>query len=206
MKVLLIGATGATGSELLPLLLAAGHAVTAFVRSPEKVVSKSDKLNIVVGEVRDAAALKAVAAGQEAVLVAFGPRSLAKSDLQETLMRNLVEAVQDQGVRRIVNLSAWGAGTTASVINPVFKLFRMTLLRHVFDDKERGLKFLAASGLDYTNACPGRLLDAPARGKVRSSLDGKGIRPELTRADLAQWMIDQLTSPTWVRRDVIVGY
>jgi len=206
MKVLLIGSTGATGNELLPRLLAAGHTVTALVRNPDKVLSKNEHLNVIVGELRDPASVAQAVRGQDAVLVAFGPRDLKKSDLQETVMRNIVAGMQTHGVKRIVNLSAWGAGTTASNINPIFKLIRWTILRNVFNDKERGQKILTDSKLDYVNVSPARLINDPARGGVRASLDGKGLKPEMTRADLAQWMIEQLDSPTWVRKDPLIGY
>jgi putative NADH-flavin reductase len=206
MKVLLIGATGATGVEILPRLLKAGHTVTALVRSPGNLKEKSDHLRVLDGDVRDQDLLVKATEGQDAVIAAFGPRSLEKSDLQETFMRNLVFGMQKNGVRRIVNLSAWGAGSTKPYMNLVPQLLRLTLLKNTFADKERGQKLLTDSALEYVNVCPGRLLNDVSRGGVKASVDGKGFKPEMTRVDLAQWMIDQLTSDTWVRKDPIVGY
>lgn len=206
MKVLVIGATGGTGSLAVRKLLAAGHEVTAFARDPSKVTEKSERLRVAPGEARDAASLERAVAGQDAVLSAFGPRSLKGDDLQEALMKNLVSAMQKHGVKRLVNLSAWGAGDSAGDAVFIFKIIRATLLRRVFDDKERGERLLAASGLDWTNVRPGRLLNAPARGGVKASLEPKGLKPMLTREDLAQFMIDQLASTEWVRKSPLVGY
>ncbi len=206
MNVLLIGATGATGQEILALLLGADHKVTALVRNPEKVGMKNVRLDIVKAEIEDQETIVKMVEGKDAVLVAFGPRSLEKSDAQETLMRNLVAGMKKHGVKRIINLSAWGAGSTARYSNPIFKLARWTILRNVFDDKERGQKILTESGLDYVNVCPGRLLNKPVRQGVRASVDGKGLKATMTRADLAQWMVDQLTSDTWIGKDPIIGY
>jgi len=206
MKILLIGATGATGTELLPRLLAAGHSVTALVRSPDKFATHNDMLTIVPGQVQDAETMDAVVKGQDAVISAFGPRSFAKTDIQEVLMRNLVAAMKKHGVKRLVNLSAFGSSQTAQFIGVGMRIFRNTLLKNVFVDKENGEKILLASNLDYINVCPGRLLNAPARGNVKSSVDGKGLKFEMTRADLAEWMVAQLTSDIWVRKFAVIGY
>ena len=39
-----------------------------------------------------------------------------------------------------------------------------------------------------------------------ASLDGQGLKGELTREDLASFMIDQLASDSWIRNSPIVGY
>jgi len=76
MNVLLIGATGATGQEILALLLGADHKVTALVRNPEKVGMKNVRLDIVKAEIEDQETIVKMVEGKDAVLVAFGPRSL----------------------------------------------------------------------------------------------------------------------------------
>jgi uncharacterized protein YbjT (DUF2867 family) len=205
-KILLIGATGATGRELLPRLLDAGYVVTALVRRPEAVAVKNERLTVVVGDLRDSAVVDRAVQGQDAVVCAFGPRGLKKDDIQEVLMRNLVAAMTAYGVKRLVNLSAWGADASMRPHGLMQYILQKGLLRNIFADKARGEKLLFASALDYVNACPGRLLNKPARGGVKASVDGKGINATLTRADLADWMVSQLTSETWVRKCPIIGY
>ncbi len=85
MKILVIGATGLTGSHLLKHLLAGGHDVTAFVRDPAKLPLQHARLKIAQGEARDSASLERAVKGQDAVMSAFGPRSLHKDDLQGDL-------------------------------------------------------------------------------------------------------------------------
>ena len=208
MKVLVIGATGGTGRHLVRKLLERGHAVTALVRSPAAVTETSDRLNLIVGDARDPTAIDRAVVGQEAVVVAFAPRSLRKGDLQEVMMRNLIAAMKRHGVRRIVNLSAWGLNNDKAVpASPIFTYFiRPVFLRHVWADKQRSESLLTSSGLDYVNVQPGRLLDLPARGGLRASVDGKGLKPAMNREDLAEFMVDQLVSSAWDRQSVVVGY
>jgi uncharacterized protein YbjT (DUF2867 family) len=208
MKVLVIGATGGTGRHALRFLLERGHEVTAWVRNPSAVDATSDRLRVLIGEARNAASLDRAVDGQDAVLVAFGARSLKKDDVQEVFMRHLLAAMKQHGVRQLVNLSAWGLNNDRAVTSSLFfkYFFRPVVLRHVWADKERAEALLTASDLVYINVQPGRLLDSPARGGVRASLDGRGLQPSMTREDLAAFMVDQLESDQWLRQSVVVGY
>ncbi len=208
MRVLVIGATGGTGKHLVRQLLALGHEVTAFARTPSAVTETNERLRIAQGDARDGGSIDRAVEGHDAVMVAFGPRSLKRDDLQEVFMKHLLTALDRHSVKRVINLSAWGVLNPGAVPTPFFfrYIFRPLVLRHIFVDKERAEALLLASPLDFVNVQPGRLLDSPARGAVRASLDGRGLRPEMTRADLATFMIEQLTSNDWLRKSVVVGY
>jgi len=208
MKVLIIGATGNTGRLVTPRLLAEGHDVTAFARQPEKLTAAADRLRLVQGDVRDPPSLELAVMGQDAVIATFGPRTLGKTDVQEVFMRNLVAAMEHCDVRRLVNLSAWGSGGAAvpprSLVVRYFLL--PILLRHLLADKQRGETHLFASNLSYINVCPALIKDLPSRGKVRASIDGAGLEQVMHREDLAQFMVEQLTTDQWVRACVAIGY
>jgi putative NADH-flavin reductase len=206
MKVLVIGATGATGQRAVLKLLAQGDEVTAFARNPAAVTARSERLRIAQGDARDAASLSRAVEGQDAVLVAFGPRSLKKDDLQEVFMRHLVGVMQQHGVKRLVNLSGWGAGDSVQSARFIFRLAKKTVLRNIYADKERGEAILLASPLDYVNVRPARLVNSPARGGVKASRDGAGLQRVMTRDDLADFMVRQLTDATWVRQSPLIGY
>jgi len=206
MKVLVIGATGATGRHLVAKLLARGVEVTAFARNPDAITERHERLRVAKGDARDAASLERAMEGQDAVISAFGPRSLKKDDLQETLMRNLIAAMRARGVKRLVNLSAWGAGDSAKDATLPMKIFMGLLLKNVFADKNRGEALLAASDLDYVNVRPGRLTNGARRGGVQASLEPRGLAPWLTREDLAEFMIAQLDSGVWLRKSPLVSY
>ena len=206
MKILVIGATGATGQWLLQDSLAKGYEVTALVRKPAAWQAPAG-VRVFQGEARDLGSLEAALEGQDAVLSAFGPRSMKADDLQEVFMRNLLAAMQAKGVKRLINLSALGAGDSFGE-SPFFMRWILVplLLKHVFADKNRGESLLVASGLDYVNVRPGRLLNSPARGGIKATLKGKGLRPEMTRQDLSKFMVAQLTENTWLRQSPLIGY
>jgi len=207
MKVLVIGATGASGRIIVNKLLAQGHEVTAFARNPASIMERSARLRVVQGEARDAASLERAAQEQDAVLSVLGPRSLKADDLQEVFMRNLVAAMKKHGVRRFISLGAAGAGDSRPQVPLAMRaIFIPLLLRNVFADKERGEAILFASDLEYVNVRPGRLLNKAARGGVKAQLEGRGLRFDMTREDLADFMIGQLASSEWIRKSPLVGY
>jgi hypothetical protein len=123
-------------------------------------------------------------------------------------MSHLVSAMTACGVKRLVNLAAWGSGGGA--VRPSSALVRYfflpVLLRRVLADKRRGEAHLFGSGLDYVNVCPGRLMNAPATGRLRASIDGRGLKQYAHREDVAAFMVEQLTATTWVRQCAAVGY
>jgi uncharacterized protein YbjT (DUF2867 family) len=208
MKVLVIGATGQTGRHAIRQLLVAGHEVTAFARNPSAVTERSDRLRVVQGDARDAASIDRAMHGQEAVLVAFGGRLLKKDDIQEVLMRNLIAAMTTHRVTRLVNLSAWGAGGAAVPPANLFAryFFLPVVLRHMLADKRRGEVHLFESALNYVNVCPAFLQNSPARGGVKASIVGQGLKQFMHREDLAAFMVAQLTEDTWLRKCVVIGY
>jgi uncharacterized protein YbjT (DUF2867 family) len=209
MKVLVIGATGLTGQIAVRRLLKRGDEVTALARDPAALTVRHDRLRVAKGEARDAGSLERAVQGQDAVLSAFGPRAaLKKDDIQEVFMRNLVGAMERAGVKRLSNLSAWGAGDSYSALWIPGRIVLRAFLSDFFDDKNRGEAILFASSLDFVNVRPSRLVNAPARGNVKASLSPEGLRwwPLMTREDLAAFMVEQLTDDTLLRRSPLVGY
>lgn len=88
----------------------------------------------------------------------------------------------------------------------IFKFIRYTVLKNVFDDKERGEKIILESTLDYTMVQPGRLASGSERGNVAASVNGKNLIQNITRADVAHFMLDQITETKWLRKSPLLGY
>jgi putative NADH-flavin reductase len=92
MKLIVLGATGSTGLEIVRQAMEHGHSVTAFVRSPERLKSFGDRISIKQGNLLDSAELEQVIEGHDAVLSAFGPRvPISKADAN--LLREFVVAL-----------------------------------------------------------------------------------------------------------------
>lgn len=210
MKLVIFGATGGIGRELVKQALAAGHDVTAFVRNPAKL-NPAPRLRMVAGNALDADAVGSAIAGQETVLSALGSRSLNDNVLLPRSMAHILAAMRQHGVRRLVVTGASGTMPKAEerltpVKRAVFRLVKATLLRKPFESQTEMQKMVRASDTEWTIVQPPRLLNTAGKGRIR--VDGEALPANgvtIPRADVAKFMLEQLTSAEWVRRDVYIA-
>ena len=201
MRAVIFGATGRIGSHAVRSLVDRGDEVRAVSRSGSQP-SIPGMVQVAL-DVRDDAAVTRAVAGTDAVIAAMGPRSDARED-EDALaagMANIVRAMTESGVRRLVVLS--GAGITVPgdqkpVIDRFVSAVVRQLAKHVVRAKQREYEVIAASGLAWTALRPPLVIDGPARGY---RLDLK-LRPgaRVTRADVGQALCDQLDDETFVRQ------
>ena len=200
MRVLVLGATGGIGKFLLEFATARGHEVTAFVRSPQKIALKSERLRAVPGDLLHAEQLAQVLLGQDVVLSAFGPATLRRVTTRGEFGAALATAMERSGVRRAVVVSS---GLLFEEQNAVGKLLRGTLFRNLLPDMTAMEATLEKDGLEWTIVRPPRLTNGPLT-KSYSAADGrlpKGMT--VSRACVADFMIKEAERPAHVRQ--IVG-
>ena len=205
MKIVVFGASGAAGAEVLRAAQAGSHTVTAFVRNPASLTAFSG-VSIARGDARDASAVAAAVDGQEAVISVLGSRSLNKSDLLERSSANIIAAMERHCVRRLIVLSAAGALHDATkhldAIGRTFlRILLATLLRNVSRDQAAQEAQIERSALDYIIVRPPFLTNGPPTGRYRVDLEGLPAkwRP-VSRADVAAFMVEQLNDASFVRR------
>src|SRR4029079_17596611 len=122
MRILVFGASGATGREVVRQALAAGHDVSAFVRNQAKIAIQYPKLRLIQGDVSDADAVRDAVAGQDAVLSTLGVSVALKHD--EAVIdgvRNIVAAMQECGVRRLIYQSFVGVTESRAAVGFVLR-------------------------------------------------------------------------------------
>jgi len=191
MNLVVLGATGSTGLEIVRQAIEYGHSVTAFVRSPERLNPFRDRISVKQGNLLDAAELEPVIKGHDAVLSAFGPRvPIAKGDAN--LLRQfavaLTTAMPRAGVRRVV-LESVAFLFKDAIIPPAYLLGRL-FFPGVVADASGMEKVLEKSGLDWTIARPPKLTPKPYTGKYRvreGHLPAFGF--SISYADVADFMI-----------------
>jgi putative NADH-flavin reductase len=207
MKLAIFGASGGTGQHLVQQALAQNHVVTAFARRPESIVgAPSPGLTVFQGDIHDEKAVSQAVAGCDAVLSALGARTLGRSDILEVGVLNILAGMAAQGISRIIVLGAAGAsGNSAAHQGAATRLFlaliSSTVLRQPFRSQREQERLLAESTVQYTVACPPRLLDRPAIGHYRVQEDGLppgGVT--IPRADVADFMLRQLSDSQWIRK------
>jgi uncharacterized protein YbjT (DUF2867 family) len=205
MNLLIVGATGGTGQQLVTQALERGHQVTALVRRPRRAEPRHG-LTPAVGDVLDPASLARAMPGQEAVLSALGHnRWLGPTHILSEGTRNLIAAMGRHGVRRLICETALGISDSWWQMGLYYTLFvRPVILPFYFRDKVRQEAMVRASDLDWTIVRPGVLTNGPKRGRYRHGARvGHWLRTvRISRADVAAFMLDQLTDRRYVRTTV----
>jgi len=207
MRLLVFGATGGTGRALLDQGLAQGHQVTAFVRNPAALAARPG-LTIVEGNVADAAAVGRAMTGQEAVLSALGPRG-GNYGVLPGGMQNMVAAMSQLGIRRLIYVSSFGVGDSLAQMGWVARKIVVPLfLRKALDEKEIEEGIIRASGLDWIIVRPGGLNDGPRTGVYRCIIDPRVLvgQPRISRPDVADFILHNLADERFLRCAVGLTY
>ena len=209
MRVLVLGATGGTGRLIVRDARANGHSVVALVRSKARVRDLPGT-ELVEGDARDEAALFSALNGCDAVVSSLGTglSPFREVTLLSTATRALVAAMTRNGVRRLVCITGMGAGDSRGHGGFLYDLLILPLLlRNVYKDKDRQEDAIRASPLDWIIVRPGVLNDEPARGNFRAVTELAGVHGgKIARADVARFVVDQLTTDTWLRRTPLISW
>ncbi len=205
MKILVIGAAGKTGTAVVERAVAAGHEVTAFVRKADGY--KGPNVRVIEGDATDSAVIEKAVAGQDAVLDTIGGKTPYKATtLEESAARTIIASMQRNGVRRLVVTSMIGEGESEANATIYERLLVATFLRGADKDKAAMESAVEASDLDWVILRPALLSDDPATGNVRVFPAESGDKAhKITRADLAAFMIAQLSNNEHLRQAVTIA-
>ena len=212
MKIAIFGASGGTGKELLRQGIERGHQVTAFVRNPHSLPSAAGNVRTVVGDALDPRAVASAIEGQDAVLSALGPRTLAKDPMLVESMRHILAAMQQHRVPRLIVLGAAGVwpGATRDLSaggKLIMSFLHSVMLKQVFSEHRDMQRQIQNSPTQWTIVQPPFLSNAAGRGQYRVAADAlpsRGMR--IARADVAHFMLAQLSSPEWVRKSPYLSW
>lgn len=209
MEIVVFGASGRTGRPLVERALGRGHRVTAFVREPSRLPFEHGRLRVLRGDVTDPEAVQEAVAGQDAVLSALGHAKGSPKDVQARGTENIIAAMEKHGVRRLVSLTGAGVraeGDEPKFVDKVFALLLGTLQRDVLADATRHVEVIRESDLEWVVVRGPRLTEGEELGSYRVGLVGKNSGTKISRADLAEFMLDQLTSDDHLGRMPMVSY
>lgn len=210
MRILIIGASRGAGAAAVEAALARGHEVTAFARRPESLGFDHPKLGTVRGSFHDAEAVGQAVPGHDAVIVAAGPGSPETFKSNPTFysqgVRLVVRAMRASGVRRLTVMSAVGAGDTKSIYGSIARLVAGAF-RLPYEDYDRQELEVRGSGLEWVIARPVWLTDGPAtKTCVRHPGAERSLRSlSVSRADVAEFLIEAVESDTWLGKAVQLG-
>ncbi|GAB2661313.1 NAD(P)H-binding protein [Prescottella soli] len=204
MKILLLGATGGTGAEVLAQAVSAGHDVTVIARHPERIAHpESSSLRIVPGDVLEAGDWKNAAAEHDTVLSCLGSTDRKRpTTVYSEGTLNVLAAMGTSPSRRLLCLSS--AGLDISPDTPVLqrivtRLVVQRMYRHGYADMRRMEASLRTQELEWTIIRAPMLTDKPPTGNYRTAVDaGLTDARTIARADLARYMLSAIDDrSTW---------
>ena len=211
-KIAVIGATGATGTELVTAALRRGHHVIAIARNPNQLATRDPRLEVCWGDVLDPGTLKDAIAGAHVVLSALGSRAgRPPTTLYSAGTANLLEAMKATGARRLICISATPVAPASEASLPQRLIARPILYRFFggdYHDWRRMEQLLADSNgdCDWSVLRPPRLTNKPATGRYRTAIDTPLPRAlRITRADLAAAMLDLIDDPAASRATITIA-
>lgn len=207
VKIVVFGATGSVGRHVVEQALGQGHEVTAFTREAARVVRRHERLRVVPGELTDPEDVAGAVAGQDAVIVTLGAGR--RGGVRDAGTAAVIEAMRRTGVRRLICQSTLGVGTSRGNLNFLWKrvMFGL-LLRAAYADHVRQEQRVERSELDWTIVRPAAFTDGPHTSSYRAGFagDDRSTTMTISRADVADFLLRQLTDDSHLHRTPAISY
>lgn len=209
MNILVFGASGRTGHELVKQALEQGHTTTAFVRSPQKLKITHNNLRVIQGDAVSYPMVFEALKNQDAVFSTMGAASPFKYDATVVnAMFNIVKAMDQAKVDRLVYMSAFNVRATRRNAGLLIRILGPTLLRSETAGHEAREEIIRQSPLSWTLVRAAGLTNGARTGNYRSgeAVKANGIRGVISRADVSDFMLRVLDNHDYVRKGVTVMY
>ena len=200
MKVIIFGATGTVGRELVKQALDKGYTITAFVRTASKLELTHPNLNLVQGDVMNYASVEKAVQGQDAVLCALGAGR--KGVIRSEGSKHIIRAMEKANVKRFICQTTLGVGDSKETLTFFWKYIMFgLLLRAAFADHVLQEAYIKQSELDWTIVRPGAFTDGERTGTYQH-FEGtiKGLELKISISDVADFMLKQLNDDSYLHK------
>jgi len=207
MKLVIFGATGGIGRQVVNQALSQGHTVTAFAREASKVGIEHPNLRIALGDVMDPVSVENAIQGHDAVLCSIGAGR--KGSVRAEGTRNIINAMEKLGIHRLICQSSLGVGDSRGNLSVFWKYIMFgLLLRPAYKDHVRQEDYVRRSNLDWTIVRPGAFIDGERTGQYRHGFPGtdKTLKLKISRKDVADFMLRQVFDIKYLYRSPGLSY
>ncbi|KAL5043593.1 hypothetical protein BDW71DRAFT_216211 [Aspergillus fruticulosus] len=211
MRVLVIGGTGRTGKLVIDELLSRGHDVTTLARNPSALGGQRPGLTVIQGTPTnpdDVHAAFEPNTPNVVIVTLNAPRAsdspfaapIAPPRLMAECNANIVTAMKEFGVRKVVILQAFGVGESWKNMNCALQLLmKKSNMRFQYDDHNATERIVRDSGVDYVFVRPSRLVETGETVVKQWPDHGKGVplMASASRHSVALWLVDAAESEQW---------
>jgi len=202
-QIAVFGATGGTGRQLVEQALAQGYRIRALVRDPAKLAAR-EGLTLIQGDVLDQSTVDRCVEGSDAVVCILGSHG-STEPVEDRGTEHILAAMKRHGQRRLIAVTSMGVGDSIEQVAAFFRAIMKLTLKRVMEAKERQEQAIMASGLDWTIVRPGGLTDGPRTGSYQSGLDKSIKATRVSRADVADFILRELTQGEYIGKTPAVS-
>jgi len=209
MKIVVIGASRGIGLEVVKQALERAHEVTALLRDPAKLALEHARLHKIRGDLGKPADVRSALSGQDAVCTCVGVNPTRKLvELFSRGARNVLAALQDAPATKYVAVTGVGAGDSRGHGGFFYdKILQPLLLGTIYADKDREEELIKGSATDWLIVRPGFLTNGPRTGVYRAITDLTGVTAgKISRVDVADFILNQMESPSLFRQTPLLTY
>lgn len=207
VTVALFGATGKTGSILLPKLISGGYSVRVLVRNPAKLNYSNNQLIVNQGDVLNEKDVFGVLEKSDAVINVIGHVKGCPPDLQTVASRHILNGMQKFGITRLINLTGGGVNVEGDKPKLPDKLIMFIMknlvgkaMRDRLTDGDNHVKLISQSKLEWTIVRAPVLLPGKAKEKTRIGMVGHIPGFSLTFEDLTDQIMKILKDKSFIRQ------
>lgn len=207
MNITIFGATGKTGMYVLRETLNRGHTVTVFVRTPTKLAEYQSKVKIVQGDVLEPSKILLAIQGADAVISCLGHVKGSQSGFQTTAIRNIVHAMQQAGVKRLVDLTGNGVfapGDHPKLIDKLMTKMLSIVAKARVEDGTSHAAVITASNLDWTIVRTPVQLNSEDKNYKVGMVGDSQLALTAPRAAIAKFMIDVIEQGIYIKKLPVV--
>jgi len=207
-RIIVFGATGGTGQELIKQALDKGNIVTAFVRTLKKMKISHNNLKIIQGDVLNYKDVFYALDNQEVVFCNLGIPASDKSTLRTDGTANIAKAMKEKGVKRLICQTSLGYADSKKVLSWYMKYIIVPfILKNAFKDHKLQETVIEKSNLDWTIVRPANMTNGKLTKIYKHGFDPtEKIKLKVSRADVAHFMLNQMDNNAYLREKVGVSY
>ena len=207
-KVIVFGATGGTGQELVTQALKENYEVTAFVRSPQKLKTAHKNLQVITGDVLNYNDVLNAIENQDVIFCNLGMPASDKSTLRTSGTTNILKAMEAKKIKRFICQTSLGFGDSKEVLPWHMKYIIVPfILKNAFKDHEMQESVIEKSNTEWTIVRPGNMTNGKITKFYKYGFESsEKIKLKISRADVANFMLNQIDNIQYLRRKVGISY
>jgi putative NADH-flavin reductase len=206
MKIVIFGAAGGTGRQLVDRALAHWYEVTAFDRHPAALNIQHPRLALMQGDIFDPGQVEEAIVGQDVVFCVLGVKPGVTEPVCSKGTEHIIVAMQKVGVKRLICQSAFvvaaldGEWREVPWILPLILPF-FPKTKAMFSDKVRQEQAVRQSNLDWIIVRPATLTDGLPTGNYKVGVPlSMGLNAKISRADVADFLLKQVSDNTFLHQ------